>query len=81
MSSQKRKINRLKDANLRKSWQVWLETVKQMSLGQRLTIAYQIVPGLRLSSRLCVMLTIVSVILVWMLVNDGVFQFLQLDKG
>lgn len=81
MSNQKRKLNRLKDANLRKSWQVWLETVKQMSLGQRLTIAYQIVPGLRLSSRLCIMLTIVTVVLVWLLVNDGVFQFLQFDRG
>ncbi|WP_321367981.1 hypothetical protein [uncultured Desulfuromusa sp.] len=70
MSNQLRKMNRLKDANLRRSWQVWLETVKQLSLGQRLTIAYQIVPGLRYSSRLCVMLAIVTVFLVWFLAGS-----------
>ncbi len=64
MSNQLRKISRLRDANYRRSWQVWLETVKELSLGQRLTIAYQIVPGLRVASQLSVMLLIVVIFLV-----------------
>lgn len=67
MSSQLRKVARLRDANYRRSWQTWLETVKDLSLGQRLTIAYQIVPGLRIASQLCVMLVFIVVALVAML--------------
>lgn len=67
MSNQIRKINRLRDQHLRKSWQAWLETVKQLPLGRRLTICYQIAPGLKYASRLCVLLAIVVIVLAWIL--------------
>ena len=73
MSNHVRKMNRIKDDNLRKSWQAWLLTIERMPLGQRLTIAYRIVPGLRNSARICVMLAVAVVMLVMALIKVGVF--------
>ena len=74
MSNHVRKMNRIKDDNLRKSWQAWLLTIERMPLGQRLTIAYRIVPGLRHSARICVMLAVAVVMLVVALIKVGVFS-------
>ena len=76
MSSPLRAVKRTKDDNLRKSWNTWLALAKGLPLGQRLTIAYKIVPGLRYAAQLCVVLGIAVVMLPVALVQTGMFQSL-----
>lgn len=65
----------MRDANYRRSWETWLEMVKEMKLGLRLTICYQIVPGLRVAAQLSVLLAVVVVTLAWLLVSGQPLDF------
>jgi hypothetical protein len=79
MSNHQRKMRRIRDAHLLKSWHAWLETIKEFPLGQRLTIAYQIVPRLRIAAQLSMLLVAIVVILVAVIV--GAIEWPGLEVG